>query len=143
MKSWVIAIACMAVAVAPASAQEAEVGEAYLAQLTRMWAQDATRDDVAELGPLLSVDATYAHPRVGAEISGRDAIVGAMGSFLGATREPRLTNAEFVVGEGIVVIGFDVAMETNGSDGWRPIQRRQVIVLRVVDGLIVRIEDYW
>lgn len=143
MKSWIMAVLCIATVVSPVAAQENELGESYIANLTRLWEEDATPQDVDELGTLLAPGAVYAHPRVGAEIAGRREIVTALSSFLGTTREPRVANLEVIVGEGVVAIGFDLSMETRSADGWQPVNRRHVVVLRVVRGEIVRIEDHW
>jgi len=43
----------------------------------------------------------------------------------------------------VLVVGFDLSMDVQGSEGWLHINRRQIIVLEISDGLIVKISDYW
>ena len=120
-----------------------ELGEAYVARLTAIWESDADRGDVESLGALLREDAVYAHPGVGARIEGRQAIVDAMASFLGATRGPQLSDVTFIDGRGVVVVAFNVSMQQRRESEWVDAERRQVVVLEVEEGAIRRIVDYW
>lgn len=124
-------------------AQEREVGETYLARLLDVWEQDASVAEVEALVSLLSEDATYEHPRAGARIDGRRAIENGMAAFLGSSRGPEATEVEIMSGPGVVVLGFDLRMEVHRGADWSVVERRQVIVLEISDGRIVRVTDHW
>ena len=135
----------LAVLIGPAfvQAQEREVGENYLHRLIKVWEEDASRTDLEALGALLSEDVVYEHPGIGARIEGRSSILEAMSAFLGSSRGPRASGVEFIVGAGVVTLGFDLMMEQRQETGWSLIERRQVIVLQIDEGRIIRISDHW
>ncbi len=70
-------------------------------------------------------------------------ILDAMTGFLGTSRSPRVSGVEVLAGPGVLVLGFDLSMEIRDGDGWRLIERRQVIGLETSDGLITRVSDHW
>ena len=128
---------------AEVGAQEQELGDAYLARLLDVWQQDSSADDVEALVSLVSEHAIYEHPRVRVRIVGRRAIADAMTAFLGTSRDPRATGVETVSGPGVLVLGFDLVMEVQQGAEWSLVQRRQVIVLEISEGRIVRVSDHW
>lgn len=144
---WVVSVVAALVAGAATHAQsesqEERLARAYLDGLIAIWEQDASVDDIEALSSLLAEDAVYEHPRVGISIEGRAAIVAGMTGFLGTTRKPSVTGLTTVVGPGVAAVGFDLTMESEGPEGWVALGRRQVLVLGIADGQIVRVTDHW
>ncbi len=119
------------------------MGDMYLARLLDAWKHDSAAADVEALVSLFSEDVVYEHPRVGARMEGRRAIADGMVAFLGASRRPRATDVETVTAPGVVVLGFDLRMEVQQGGEWSPVARRQVVVLEISEGRIVRVIDHW
>jgi ketosteroid isomerase-like protein len=124
-------------------AQEDALAQQYLDRLVALWEEESSSIDVEALGKLLSEDATYEHPRAGITMEGRTTILDAMSGFLGTSRSPEVSGVEMLSGPNVVVVGFDLSMEVRGSEGWLHIDRRQIIVLEISNGLITRFSDYW
>lgn len=125
------------------SAQQAAIADRYLERLTQIWQEDATPDDVVALGTLMAEDAVYEHPRVDMRVTGRDRILQSMGRFLGTSRQPTVSNVSVLAAPTALTLSFDVAMQIRGESGWQPIERHQVVILEVRDGLIRKITDSW
>ncbi len=117
--------------------------DVYLERLRSVWGEDARRAEVEALGALLAGDAVYEHPRIGARIEGRSAIVDAMAGFLGSTRKPTTDRVVTMRAPGVEVVGFDLRMEQRAGSTWSWIERRQVIVLEMRNGRITKISDHW
>jgi len=128
---------------APLHAHEPTLVDRYLECLTAVWEQNATTEDVHNLGKLYAEQVTYSHPRVGIEMSGRDEVLGAMENFLGSSRLPRTSNVKTLTGTGVVVISFDLQLEVRSDNTWVPVERHQVVVLQTSDSVITSITDYW
>ena len=138
-----IGAVCLWLLIPTLQAQEDTLAQRYLDCLVAIWEEESSSIDVEALGQLLSEDAVYEHPRAGITMEGRTTILGAMSGFLGTSRSPEVSAVEILAGPGVTVVGFDLSMEVQGSEGWLHIDRRQIIVLEFSNGLITGVSDYW
>ena len=119
------------------------VGHDYLARLTQTWTSGANADDVGKLIALFHADVVYEHPRAGALVEGASTVREGMLGFLGASRSPRVRDLEIAEGRGVLILQFRLDLEVRDGSTWQAVNRRQIIVLEIRDGLITRIIDYW
>ena len=141
-RGWSFIVLISAAVAAPAHGQEPHVAQMYLDVMTRVWGEHGSLDDLEALGVLLADDAGYRHDSFGAEIQGREEIIGAMTQFLGASRSPELSHVRMVQTEDGWILSFHLSREIERDGEWAPVWRHHFTVLETEGGLITRVLDY-
>lgn len=120
-----------------------DLARGWLSRLRRTLSEDADGEAVDRLLDLYSDDIAYVHPSAGIKLAGRDAIRQHLSASLNTTRTPRVDLQGLVVAGDDAILTFSLQMEVRDGERWVPVRRKQSVILRVAEGQIVEVVDYW
>ena len=115
----------------------------YVAALQKTMEESASPADIDHLLRLYSSDATYEHPRIGIAISSVAEIREGMAQFLGQTRHPTIRVLAKTIGRDVALLELELQFDVHSDSGWHSTTRHQITTLEFMDGLIIRVLDYW
>jgi len=120
------------------------VAQRFIAAFQAMQQASATAADVERLLALCTDDVVYEHSKVGAVVRGKSELRSGFVSHLGEIRGDRTQVVHSAQGPKLVAIEVSRTFEVKDGSSWRPVSRRQLLVLeRDGQDRIRRVLDDW
>lgn len=128
---------------AAAAAQSDCLIDDYLRALEQTQQVEATADDVDRLMNYYADEVVYEHARVGATIRGKEQLSQGMRSYLGQTRNSKITVDKVISADDVVVIEYDRSYQYLADGSWHDKVQHQLTIFQIADSQITRVQDYW
>jgi ketosteroid isomerase-like protein len=118
--------------------------ERFIAAFHAMHEASATAADVDRLLGLCTDDVVYEHARVGAVVRGKSQLRAGFVAHLGEIRADKTQVVRSAQGPRFVAIEVLRTFEVNDGDAWKPMSRKQLLILERNDqDRIRRVLDDW
>lgn len=138
-----LVLSCSPAPKAPDHSAAKDLVRRFIEAQERVMQPTAGDPEIQNVLALLTDSIAYEHPRARATVIGRLAYGQGLRSFVGTTRNPRITVVRALVSGPIVVTEQHLTFETEENGVWRASARTQITVFDIEDDRIARIVDFW